>query len=207
MENPLLSRDSNLFDFFHEQVGVAARQASIDFSDEGVFYLTNLLVERGRRPCQDEPQTLVELRLKALNGTRAQAIQAYRQLGDIALYITGFFRGSLERRNVGLSYYLDMGSTAYHHLSHLLSVPEGQIVGDSGHKGLDAIFSELARRYGVCSEILREVRSMLRSQSSDTSDQAVLALYEEWLRTGSPHVARRLHELGIFPSANEGGDA
>ena len=44
MESQLLSRDSNLFDFFHEQVGLAASQAATDFSDEGLFYLTNLLV-------------------------------------------------------------------------------------------------------------------------------------------------------------------
>ena len=207
MSTSVLSRDSNLFDFFHEQVGLAARQSGQAFSEEGIFYLTNLLVERGHRPEVNEPQTLVELRLKAAHGTRSQAIQAYRQLGDIALYITGFFRSSLERRSVGVGYYLDMGAMAYARLSHLLSAPEGQVVGDTGHKSLDAIFDELARRYGVCSEILREVRSLLRSQSSDISDVGVLALYEEWLRTGSPHVARRLQELGIFAASGETVDA
>jgi hypothetical protein len=207
MESQLLSRDSNLFDFFHEQVGLAAGQAATEFSDEGLFYLTNLLVERGHRSSQDEPQTLVELRLRALGGTRSQAIQAYRELGDIALYVSGFFRSSLARRNVGVSYYLEMGSMAYHHLSQLLSGPEGQLLGESGHKSLDAIFDELAKRYESCSEILREVRIMLRSQNADTSDQAIIALYEEWQRTGSHHAARRLHELGIIPSTGKGLDA
>ena len=202
-----LSRDSNLFDFFHEQVGLAADKAPLNFSEEGVFYLTNLLVERGQGAAGDEPRTLVELGLKAAHGSRSQAIQAYRQLGDLALYTTGFFRQSLERRSVGVSYYLEMGSMAYHRLSRMLTGREGQLIGEGGHKGLDAIFDELAQRYAVCSEILQDVRARLRSQSTDTSDLAVLGLYEEWLRTGSPHVARRLQELGIFASESEMGDA
>ena len=33
------------------------------------------------------------------------------------------------------------------------------------------------------------------------------ALYEEWLKTGSPHVARRLNELGFMTVESEAGDA
>ena len=203
-----LSQGGNLFDFFHRYVGTVAAECSSEFSEEIVFYLSNLLVEHSRRPTvEKEADTLVELRLRASNGDRSQSIRAYRQLGDVALYKTGFFRRSIERRNVGLDYYLDMGSMAYHRLSQMLGAPEGQIIGDRGHKSLDAIFDELARQYRMCSEILREVRSMLRSQSSDTSDRAILALYEEWLETGSSHVARRLNELGIFPAVVDGVDA
>lgn len=202
-----LSRDSNLFDFFHEQVGSAADRSSSEFSEEGIFYLTNLLVERSRLSGLEQPQTLVELGLKAAHGTRHESIQAYRQLGDLALYMTGFFRQSLVRRNVGVNYYLDMGAMAYHRLSRILAAPEGQVIGESGHKSLDAIFEELAHRYTVCSEVLRDVKACLRAQCSDQSDQALLALYEEWLKTGSPHVARRLNELGFMTVESEAGDA
>ena len=208
MSIALLSRDANLFDFFHQHVGTAIENYSSEFSEESVYYLSNLLVERSRRSnLECEADTLVELRLLASCGDRSQAIRAYRQLGDIALYMTGFFRRSIERRNVGLNYYLDMGSMAYHRLSQLLGAPDGQIIGEGGHKSLDAIFEELARQYRICSEVLQEVRSILRSQSSDTSDRAILALYEEWLETGSAHVARRLNELGICPSGSDVLDA
>ena len=202
-----LSQDANLFDFFHEQVGSAANRSSSEFSDEGVFYLTNLLVERARLSGLEESKTLVELGLKAAHGTRQESIQTYRHLGDLALYMTGFFRQRLERQNVGVNYYLEMGAMAYHRLSRLLAGPEGLVIGESGHKSLDAIFEELAHRYSICSEILRDVKACLRAQCSDHSDQALLSLYEEWLKTGSPHVARRLQELGFIMADSDSLEA
>ena len=58
-----------------------------------------------------------------------------------------------------------MGAMAYHRLSRILAAPEGQIIGESGHKSLDAIFEELAHRYTVCSEVLRDVKACLRARS------------------------------------------
>ena len=126
----------NLFDFFHEQVDSAVSNHGNPLSQEGVYYLSNLLGERGRRGTEGDDALLVDLHLQARQGGRAQAIQAYRELGDKALYITGFFPKSLSRKTVGVSYYQDMGSSAYHCLAQILGDGEQNRRRQAGRHGL-----------------------------------------------------------------------
>ena len=183
----------NLFDFFHEHVELAARGQEV--SQDGVFYLSNLLVERGRVPEAPPADTLVELQLEALHASRAKAISVWRELGDMALHVAGFFRGSLERRSVSPGYYEQMGAAAYGRLSTMLAQPGGQLVG--GGRGIDAIFAELSQHFARCCQILRDVRQALQASVARSDDQVLLALYEEWLSTGSAAAARQLRLLGL----------
>jgi len=178
----------NLFDFFHEHVDAAATASSTEVSNDGVYYLSNLLVERGRMPEQAHPETLVELAMQASDLGGVRAANTWRQLGDQALYISGFFRSSLSRRIVSVDYYLSMGATAYGRLAGLLRAPG--VVG-----GLEAVYGELALQFEVCSEVLQDVRDAVRAHSH--SD--ILRLYEEWVTTGSPRAAERLRDLGVVP--------
>ena len=198
MKNPDLSPSENLFDFFHSHVGTAVRDAGGAVSEEGVFYLSNLLVERARTPPRVERvETLAELHIQAASGTRVEAIRSYRELGDKALVTAGFFRDSLSRGAVGVDYYVQMGAAAYERLSALLEGPRHLMVGAA--RGLDAIFAELSRGFGSCADLLREVRDGILAEGNAERDVDVLRLYEEWLATGSPRVAARLAELGLLP--------
>jgi hypothetical protein len=184
-----LSTDDNLFDFFHEQVDHAVSDHRVPVSRDGVYYITNLLVERSR--AQDSaPKRLVDLHIEARNADHASAVKAYRELGDEALYVSGFFRASLERKMVGVRYYQDMGAAAYDTLAKLMLVPG--VVGS-----LARVFHELADGFVACSEALAQVREGL----GGNSDQDIIALYERWLSTGDPRAAARLKELGIEPMA------
>jgi hypothetical protein len=178
----------NLFDFFHEHVDAAATAAGSEMSEDGVYYLSKLLVERGRIGDQTQPETLVGLAMKARDEGGLRAVGTWRELGDQALYVSGFFRSSLSRRTVSVDYYLSMGATAYGQLSTLLRAP-----GPRG--GLDAVYAELADSFEVCSEVLQDVRDAVRAHTH--SD--ILRLYEEWVTTGSPRAAERLKELGVVP--------
>lgn len=189
-----LETGTNLFDFFHAHVDEAARARGA-VSQEGVYYLSNLLVERGRAPEAPGKDTLVELQLEALHASRPKAVMVWRELGDMALYVAGFFRGSLERRSVSPDYYEHMGAAAYGRLSSLLESPRGQVVG--GGRGIDAIFAELSHHFALCTGILVEVRRALRAKVAETDDQALIVLYEEWLSTGDAEVARKLRRLGL----------
>jgi hypothetical protein len=197
MADNALSTTDNLFDFFRQQVDSANASTGTGVSDEGVYYLANLLTERGHMPAANRPDTLVELHLQAATGDRSQALQRWRELGDQALYTVGFFRGSIERKRLDPEYYVEMGASAYHRLSRMLEGPRGAQVG--GGRGMDDIFGELAACFEACGEVLREVKQQVRAETSDTSDAAVLALYEEWLTTGSRHAAARLRALGVVP--------
>ena len=184
-----LSTDGNLFDFFHERVDHAVSQCHVPVSRDGVYYITNLLVERSRAR-ESGAKRLVDLHFEARSAPQAEAVRAYRELGDEALYVSGFFRQSLERRIVGVRYYQDMGAAAYDTLSRLMKVPG--VVGD-----LARVFSELADEFVGCSEALAQIRESMRGKS----DQDIIALYERWLSTGDQHAAARLRELGIEPVA------
>lgn len=210
-----LQTDDNLFDFFHPHVDRAVEEHGKPVGEEGVYYLTSLLVERAH-PQADAPEeavdTLVELQIQATRGDRPQAIRAYRSLGDRALVTSGFFRQSLGRKLVSRQYYIDMGAAAYDALAGLLRAAGfgSRALGDDGghrggHKGLDDIYSELSEAFEACSEVLGEVREAVRGEGEgQLSDGDIVALYEEWLATGNPRVAARLARLGVVPAA--GGD-
>jgi hypothetical protein len=198
-----LASSDNLFDFFHGHVGAAVRETDAPVSEEGVFYLSNLLVERARTPPRVERvETLAELHIHAASGSRVEAIRSYRELGDKALVTAGFFRDSLNRGAVGIDYYVQMGSAAYERLSNLLEGPRDLLVGAA--RGLDAIFAELSLSFSSCADLLREVRDGILAEGSADRDVDVLRLYEEWLATGSPRVAARLGELGLLPMRAQG---
>jgi hypothetical protein len=202
MSRGALSRAESLFDFFHERVDAAVHDKRAPVSEEGVFYLTNLLVERSHTDRQDDAETLVELRLRAQTGDRMCAIQSYRELGDRALYLSGFFRGSLKRSLMSMEYYLHMGATAYDTLSRILDF--GRRGPQEGHKDLSEIYLELADRFAVCSDVLSEVEQEVRAEKTEPTDADVLRLYERWLSSGSPAAARRLRELGVIPTRGDG---
>ncbi len=201
MPRGALSRAESLFDFFHERVDAAVLDKRASVSQEGVFYLTNLLVERGHTDRTDDAETLVELRLRAQSGDRTCAIQSYRELGDRALYQSGFFRGSLARSLMSMEYYLHMGAAAYDALSRLLDF--GRRTPQEGHKDLSEIYLELADRFAVCSDVLSEVEQEVRTEKAAPTDADVLRLYEAWRTTGSPAVARRLRALGVLPARGD----
>ena len=77
--HPLCKAD-NLFDFFHEAVDAAVSSRRAPVSEDGVYYLTNLLAERGRAPEHATPETLVDLQIMACENDGARSINALREL-------------------------------------------------------------------------------------------------------------------------------
>lgn len=196
--------NANLFDFFHGYVSAAAAHQRTPVSEEGLFYLSNLLAERSRTPDDAAPQTLVELNLQARTSDHSGAVRSYREAGDRALYLSGFFRQHIRHRSlVDIEYYLHMGAAAYASLAELLA-PFRARDSQGGHKSLPDLFAELSERFQTCSEVLFEVEQEVRAESAPAdapaSDAEILALYERWLKTGSRAAARRLQALGLLPT-------
>jgi hypothetical protein len=114
--------------------------------------------------------------------------QALKRLGDVALFISGVFADSLNRKLVDVDYYIAMGGKAYSYLS------------DSSRNTLrwqvlSEVFEELASKFAVFVDILGEVSE----NAHFNRDVDVMRLYEVWLRTGSKRAGRRLQRLGIQP--------
>lgn len=188
MSHHALSQEENLFDFFHQAVDCAVSSEGGGVSDDGVFYLTNLLVERGRTPDDPGPDTLVDLQIRARERGGAAAVQSWRELGDRALYTSGFFRASIHRKNVSLDYYLSMGASAYDQLATVM-----RWTGSGG--GFESIFEELAFEFERCSAVLQRVRDQVRAHTNAD----ILSLYEQWIHHPDAVIEGQLADLGVVP--------
>jgi len=89
-------------------------------------------------------------------------IHHYRRLGDVALFVSGFFADSLRRRTVGVPYYVGMGQAAYGALSSMFR-------SGATASTFREVFEELADTFPAWVDVLREVSE--RSRISATPDE------------------------------------
>ena len=175
-----------LFDYFHERVKDARGAVSAGISEDTGLYLTTLLVDRARTDAPRPPEeTLAELHARAAGAPPAEQARTYRELGDRSLYLVGYFEESLHRRTVGVRYYCEMGSAAYHRVD--------QVFKRWFANAFDEVFVELATGFADCVRILKEVRSNV-----DEEPDFLMRLYQQWLDTGSEEAASRLRERGLL---------
>jgi hypothetical protein len=188
---------------FSDWVGEALAETDPPPSPWTAAYLVDLLAERLRTDAAaaEAESTLAEAWLRAREAAGALRARGLRAVGDRALFVAGFFGESLTRKVVGVAYYRDIGSAAYGDLSVQLGRPSGGGAGPAGsgggggqgwEGGWHALYAELAERFGDCLEVLGAVAD--RARTGRMGD--VLFLYDRWLATGSPRVARRLADLG-----------
>ena len=64
------------------------------------------------------PQTLAEMYLIGMNAPAPKNKELMKILADRALYMSGFFGDSLQKKLIDVDYYMEMGSAAYTNLSH-----------------------------------------------------------------------------------------
>ncbi len=174
-------------EYFKALVEGAIRNQRLDTPDEVGFYLSSLL------ECFIEAERLYEgalalKYLKAIEGKDLASRAQLRELGDMSLFVSGFFPESLKRRIAGIRYYTAMGAVAY-----------GRLAAIYGAKPTTAnfagIFGELSERFTSYVNVLSEVsESTSLGRASD-----ILALYERWLATRSQSALAMLRELGIEP--------
>lgn len=181
-----LETTENLFDYFHEHVEEARDGLGVDITDETSLYLVQLLTDRGRADQYIATETtLAELHGRAANSPPAQQARTYRELGDTALYLVGFFEESVQRRIVTPDYYKNMGSAAYYRVDQVLKRWFADAFGP--------VFHELALGFEDCARLLTAVRDAhLADQPAE-----VVSLYERWLLNGDAETASRLRAAGL----------
>lgn len=186
-----LVRDVTPIEFFREQVERAMDHQKVSTSRFTEYYLVNLLasVAKGEALPPSEPgydeMPLALLYARALQASRFERARLLRLMGDTALFVSGFFSDSLDRKLVDAAYYRAMGGHAYARLSH------------DEAAGLSDVFSELAQRFSAFADVLAEVSEQSRLTASPLS---TIQIYERWLRTGSRRAAAQLAERGIAPA-------
>ena len=65
-----------------------------------------------RQPADDEPLALKLAQALERSGSQQRA--TLKQVGDLSLFLSGFFADSLQRKLVDVDYYVSIGGYAYH---------------------------------------------------------------------------------------------
>ena len=185
--------DQQPTEYFKELVESAVSRQQLRATQLTTYYLVDLLCRfmrpDQRLPFNDDAGEPLAIRLgRALDSGGLEQRVRLRNLGDFALFMSGFFPGSFRRRVVDVDYYVSMGEYAYGSLSRRDADAFGEV------------FGELARRFVPYMDVLSDVSE----QSGIRSSRDVLRLYEQWLRTGSPRDGQRLVDRGILPNSSIG---
>ncbi len=195
---------ASLQEFFKDSVSHAMRRQRVEVQDHTAYYVVNLLTLFSRSEALYE-RTSSGVGLKPLALMLADAAESsdprernfvLQRLGDVSLFIAGFFADSLARKPVDMDYYVRMGGSAY---GSLCESVRGTLRGEA----FGSVFAELSGKFQNVVDVLNDVRDEARSRQ----DRDVLRLYESWLRTGSKRAERLLRDLGIEPNSSLDSDA
>jgi hypothetical protein len=187
-----LVRNESPAAYFKELVESALQRQRLQASELTSFYIVNLLttfVHRDNGLCGRADEEPLALQLaRAMTSEGSVRREALRSVGDLSLFVAGFFSDSLNRKLVDIDYYVMLGGRAYESLSRL------------EREALAPAFAELAGSFLSFVDVLNDVSE----QCTVTTNADVLRLYEKWLRTGSRRHGQRLVERGIVPNASIG---
>jgi hypothetical protein len=145
----------------------------------------NLYARDAKGQLREEPLAFMVREALEQTERQAQAVM-FRQVGDISLYTAGFFQESLTRKSVDVSYYIEMGGTAYQ-----------QVAAREGERTLRGVYAELADRFPDFVDVLAEISE---ATTVTHTEKDLLRMYDLWLQTGSDRAAKALKEAGIVPT-------
>jgi hypothetical protein len=193
---------SSLREFFRDAFHAASEHQHLDIDEQAEAYVVNLLTMFSRAEALYE-QTPDGLRIRPLAHMLADALEApsaiarqrsLQRLGDVSLFIAGFFARSFAKKLIDIDYHIAMGGNAYSSLAD--TMPRS----GSG-RSFAAVYAELARNFQRLVDALNEVSEM----SYVHTDADILRLYEIWMKTGSARAHSLLRGLGVQPVATVGG--
>ncbi len=189
-------RVSNLQEYFHTSINDVVARQRVEIDPHAAHYVVNLLTIFSRSDeLYEEHAEHYGLRPLALMLADAANTDRYdernyllQRIGDIALFIAGFFADGLAGKAVDVDYYIYMGGNAYGSLSD-------EVRNTFRGKAFAPVYRELALKFQVLVDVLNEIADGAR-QSSDVD---LLRAYELWMRTGSRRAETLLRQNGVEP--------
>jgi len=194
---------ANLQEFFKDSLHGALARAHVAVEDQTEHYVVNLLTLFSRSEALYEGaagaarlKPLVVMLCEALEApTESERNRALQRLGDVSLFVAGFFAPSFAARLIDIDYHIAMGGRAYGELAHAVARGRGRVLG--------GVFAELSQKFQPLVDALNDISET----SYRHSHRDVLRLYELWLKTGSERCYALLERLGIAPTRERGGIA
>lgn len=186
----------NLQDYFRTSIDDVVARQHIDIDPHAAHYVVNLLTmfSRSDELYEDDGEVygLRPLALMLADAadaeTNEQRNYLLQRIGDVALFISGFFSDGLASKVVDIDYYIQMGGNAYGSLSE-------EVRGTFRGRAVAGVFRELAIKFQLVVDVLNEI-------SDGPSDRDLLRAYEVWRRTGSKRAEQLLRKNGVVPIAN-----
>jgi hypothetical protein len=191
---------ANLQEFFRDSLHGALTRQHLAVEDQTEHYVVNLLTLFARSealyegaPGNVRLKPLVVMLCEALEApTASERNRALQRLGDVSLFIAGFFARGFATRLIDIDYHIAMGGRAYGALAHSCGRGRQRVLG--------AVFAELSAKFQPLVDALNEI-----SESSyHHTDRDILRLYELWLKTGSRRCHSILERLGVTPTSAAG---
>ena len=186
----------NLRDYFRTSVDDVIAKQGVDVDPHTAYYVVNLLTLFSRSEefyeNDGEAYGVRPLALMLADATDAENVEqlafVLQRIGDVSLFISGFFIESLAAKAVDIDYYVYMGESAYGSLSE-------EVRGTFRGNAFGEVYKELATKFQVLIDVLNEVRD----SASQGSDVDLLRTYEIWLKTGSQRAENLLRQQGVVP--------
>ena len=189
----------NLQDYFRTSIDDVVSRQKVDIDPHAAHYVVNMLTifSRSDELYEDDGEIygLRPLALMLADATSAetqeQRTYLLQRIGDVALFISGFFSDGLASRAVDVDYYIHMGGSAYGSLSD-------EVRGTFRGRAVGSVFRELAVKFQLLVDVLNEI-------SEGPSDTDLLRTYEVWRRTGSRRAEELLRKNGVTPLPTAAG--
>ncbi len=185
---------SNLRDFFRTSIEDVAARQRVTIEPDAAHYVVNMLTlfSRSEELYEDDGdhyglRPLALMLADAASATSAvERNQLLQRIGDVALFVSGFFAESFTRRAVDIDYYIHMGGNAYGTLSD-------EVIGTFRGNAFAPVYRELARKFQVLVDVLNEVSEGPRPHTD------LVRTFEVWRKTGSERAAALMQEQGVVP--------
>jgi hypothetical protein len=191
----------NLRDYFRSSIDEVIAQQGVSLDPHAAHYVVNLLTtfSRSDQLYEDNGECygIRPLALMLADAASAEDVETrssiLQRIGDVALFVSGFFSNSLATKAVDVDYYIHMGGNAYGSLSE-------EVRGSPRGRTFASIYRELAMKFQVLVDVLNEVSEGAR----EASEIDLLRTYEVWRKTGSKRAKRILKANGVVPIAGAG---
>jgi hypothetical protein len=185
MSQAVFQRESAV-EYFKDLVDRALTHQGVATQELTSYYVVQLLASFLQQPenLDDGPLSVRLVQALESGGMRQRA--SLKQIGDLSLFIAGFFSESLNRKIVDVDYYATIGGRAYHALSRVETDTFSPVFAELGSKFVDFV----------------DVLSEVSERTSCATNVDLLRLYEKWIKTGSRRSGQLLVERGVVPNAS-----
>jgi len=155
-------------DQWHTLVTEAQQASGIQLHEDLESYLVFLLMRYTDRPEMAASILAIDY-LEGANSLGQVRQDRMRDVGDQCLLYSGLFPERAEKRRVRVSYYVDLGRSAY------------QTAADATQLALSQLFTALSNQFVLVMDTLQAMRGI----NVDTPQLAPILAFELWQDTGS----------------------